>query len=378
MTTKTSTVAPIPGAEKAAKDFLNDDDSVQDIGTEEEEIAPVKKVKTVAPVTEKELAKDNRPTVAVLRARRFGQSFRVPASLGLSSQMLPPLTKKIFAIYELVDFFDTEGKKKIDPRVVEGPREVDPPGYELVSNYEIYDRYEEDLAKGTKLLNFEKGVIQKKDVTKESKMLIEINAKIPLFREGQMRLEIQREYPQFVWMELHPRNQHNKFRDMQKSPIFKRIDLDFKSAHSLILRMDLQESAYKYVRKLKHNELVALASAMTNPTISVHMPDNDIMQALLLRARTNAEEVLYKSPDRHNAACLDILNALDWGILDFDSSNNTYVFTNLPADPIFVVPLEEKPVDALASFFIGSIEGAEEDGIKAYEIMLDLVSYWAR
>lgn len=372
------------GADQEASDFLDESDSdvVEKEPLEEEEEEEGKPLKrpnptfTPQPPKRLQMVADNRPTAAVLRGR-FGK-FRVPATLGLSSQMLPPLTKKTFASYELCGFFDTQGKKKLDRRIVDGPQEVDAPDYQLVDNYDIYDRFEQDLAKTNKTLNFEKGVIQKMPITKESKMLMEINKISPIFRTGQLRVEIERQYCQYVWLELHPFNETGKFRDKQKPPIFRRTDLLIKSSHSEILRMDLQQAAYLYVRKLDKTALVALASAMTNPTISVTgTTENDIRQALLLRSRSNPEEVMYSSPDKTNACVLDILNAMDWGILDFDATHNSYSFTNLPDETVYVVPLEEKTTEGFAKFLLGQVEGEEEQGQEAYKYMKSLVSFWA-
>lgn len=358
--------------EDLADKFIDNEDDTQDInGTdrEVEEDVPAPKVKPNRVIEE-----PPRPYRAKERRGRFGE-FSIPKTIGLDPRMLPPITKRYYAMYELCDFYDTKGRKKVDTRIIEGPNEVDPPQYELVDTYKIYDRFAE-LGESEKLLNFERGVIKAEPVTKESKMLVAVNQIVPIFRNGQMRVEIRRNYAQFVWMELHPRNENNKYRDKQKPVVFRRTDLDMRSSHSEILRMDLQDAATRYVRKLDKNAAIALASAMTSPTMSVNESHNDILLGLLQRARTNPEDVLYKAPNKSFAAQLDILQSMDWGILEFDAANNSYSFTNDPDQTIFVVPMEEKPLDALARYFAGEVEGEEATGRETYERMRDMVDYW--
>lgn len=387
------------GADQAANKFLEDDadpakidstveeeddDNDEDEEEEIEEEKPKKqKIKGRTPYPAGfpkriEMRKDETPSAYVLKGR-FGK-FRLPASMNISSQMLPPITKRTFAIYELCDYFDTAtGRKKIDPRIQGGDQSIDPPPYELVDNYQFHDYFEPDLAKRDKILTYHGGVetfSYENPVTKQQENGVRPKRLVPFFTNGQVRVEIEKHYPQFVWWELHPRNETNKRRDKQKPPVFRRIDLDFHSSHVDILRMDLQSEAYNYVRRLNHSELIALASAMSNPTISVTTNDNDIRVALLHRSRTSPEEVLYKSPDKVTAASLDIINSLDWGILDFDAQTNTYTFSNMPDEPAYVVPLEEKPIEGFAKFLIGEIEGEEEDGKTTYQLMRDLVEFW--
>jgi len=322
---------------------------------------------------------DERPRVLMNRGR-FGK-FKLPASIPLSEMMLPPITKKKTAIYELLNLNNADkysgreiyAGRAIDPRIVEANKFIDPPPFGLTPTYTIFDRFEPDLARRNKVMKYVTRASVRSfenPVTKQPDQTIDEQLGEPGFINGQVVVEIENNYPHYVWWELHPQNASNKWRPKERPPVFKRIDIEYKSPHQQMMKMDLQQEAERYVIGLRADELINLASAMTNPVISTAMPPNEIRLALRLRARNNPEEVLFKAPNPTHSITMNVISAMDLGIIDYRPETNEYFFASDDDKPMFVVPLEQTPIEALAGY-LSSAEGKEDR--KAMENML---SFW--
>lgn len=363
------------------EDFLTDDDLVLPAVKEEEE-EPVQKKDRRSPEYDrrpKEPKKviprdtnDPRPHANVIPEylkRKFGGRAQLPVSMDISYLMLPPITRKRHAVYELLQ--DT----KIDSRIIEGDNAVKPPPTILPPTYMFYDDGELDLAKKNKLMKLVErqetvlvpdgrgGSVQ---ATRDKLGQVE-------FINGQVTVPIMENYPFFVWMELCPWNTSNPKRKPGSPAIFKRIDQEHKSVHQEIIMMDLKRDAHDYLRKIykDRDAIVQLASAMTNPTIPVNgVSLQNIYYTLRLIADNDPEAILFKAPDKKAPIRMDLISALDHGIIEYIPEHAAY-YGSWTGDktPIHTV-VGNDPLEDLINFCSGA-EG--EETILAIQ---EVLGYW--
>jgi hypothetical protein len=309
--------------------------------------------------------KDDRPTVSVLKGR-FGK-FKLPASLTLSTMMLPPLTRRRSAIYQQLEF----GVRK-DGRIIDGSQFIDSPPLQLHPIYTVYDEFETDLARKNKVMVYSDEIRLHEyinPITSNKETGTQPKIGMPEFVNGQVMVDCEAEYPKYVWWELHPRNESNKHRDKRLKPLFKRVDTEYKSPHVQLIEMDLQLQAENYVIKLDTLSLQALAAAFGMPA-STSASDMRVNLRTKVRGSTDgAKEVLFKSPDKKAATMINIISALDLGIIDYDPSTTEYMFQH-EKESFFVVPLEQTPIEGLV-MFLSSPEGQE------YKQQIEeMLGYW--
>lgn len=309
--------------------------------------------------------------VADLRSSYDRTKRELSASLGLSPRYLPPIMKGKVAIYQLIGF-----KGRIDPRVMDdgtANKLIEPQPYELSPSYNFYDADETDLASSTKVITYYEGNelvymnrlgTDKKDAVSQRKL------GNPHFRNGQVVVDIYKEYGKYVWWELHPQNKSNKHRDTNRHDlVFERVDTKFESPHTKLIRMDLARDAEDHVRKLDAAKLINLGSALTNPTIDVTVSIQELRLTLRTRARKNPEEILFTSHDKTASTKLNVIHALDMGIITFDPGRETYMFRETKTD-IFQVPIDNPPLDTFAKYLL------TQDGEEDRTIIEDMLSFW--
>lgn len=291
------------------------------------------------------------------RAQKYGRQV-VPPSVGLSAMMLPPITRRRSAIYELNR--DGVAEQREVSRVMNGmilPAQPEIAPQELYPVYQIYDRGESDLAKARKTLVFAANHNQIQDyfgASQNNDKDAVLRLPVPQFINGQTIVDCEAEYLKFLWWELHPLNGSNKFRDKGSRPKFKRVDTEFKSPHIQMLRMDLANDAENYVKGLDLKGLINLGVAFGLPPT---YPAQDMRLDLRIRARKNPEDVLYKSPDKSASNMMLVLNAIDRGIVDFDPNTKEYFFQD-ESEPFYQVPLDLNPIESIGKY-LNTAEGID-------------------
>lgn len=300
-------------------------------------------------------------------AGRWKRSFFRPQGLDVSDKMLPPITRRKMASYEILQ------ESKFDPRVIEGDKAIAPPPYDLPPTYPFFDVGEQDFSRANKMMKnvVRSTVRQVRQHDGTIKPQLEEELEYVSFVNGHKLVNIQSEYMLYAFLELHPLNESNKFRDRSKKMWFRRTDFDYKSTHVQMLQMDLLAEADRYVVKLTDKEVINLAAAMTNPTIPViNVPTTEIRYNLRLRARNNPEEVLYKSPDKKASAQIDVIHACEMGVLEYVPEKNAFFLTGDDQNPIFEVQMDANPMADLARHL--SSPDAQDD----YAAIMEYVNYW--
>lgn len=285
------------------------------------------------------------------------------SSFNLSPRMLPPLTRRKNAIYELINM------RREDPRITEGPRMVEIPPFQLSPIYEIYDRFEEDMARATKVMVYSNKI----NVTEYYNMVDSLkntsttpSLDMPEFINGQVMIDVESEYTKYVWWELHPLNGSNKFRDKTKPALFKRVDIEFSSPYLQLMKMDMKLDAEKYVIGLDSDKLQQLGAAFGMSTTTMSM--QDLRLDLRLKAQRQPEEILFKSPENHATQMRNVISGMSLGILDYRPETQEYFFEDNQV--FFQVPLEQPPLESLAKFL------ASEKGIKERATLEEKLAFW--
>jgi hypothetical protein len=368
----------VPAENADVDDFLNDNPPVieEDLSPEEVEKLDLTQVPPPSPVVDTNTRNSTvatpktMGTTKTINFSRFGAGKR-PITTDLSDQMLPPITRKRSAIYQLIG---AEGgfteDKRIDASDSQAARVVDVSDFEMHPSYTIYDEFEPDFGRKSKVVTYYDGVARasyKDPVTGEMRSEIRQKVGLPRFVRGQHVCDIMKNYHQFLWFELHPGNKTNKFRDKSKSPLFERIDLKHYNPHVGQFRTELKLDAMNYVRSLSPDKAMDLAAALDIPTFRVQ--PSDIKSALYVKAEADPEAVMFKSPNKAISVTVTVMRAMDLGIIDYDASKKQYFFAQNTSIPIFQVPLDEPPVQALARYLV-------EDGEDLREKIDEYSMYW--
>lgn len=289
------------------------------------------------------------------------------ASLGISQKYIPPITRKRSAVYQLIGM-----KGKEDMRLQGLDRFIEPPDWELVPSFTFHDSEDPDLTRREKTLTFFEGneIVHIKDPISGKAIANSVQKSgTPRFTNGQVVVNIFKEFQRFVWWELHPKNASNKWRPQGVTPIFERVDTKWESPHVQLIKMNLKRDAEGYVLKLKPEEMINLAAALTNPTVPTHIGPQELRFALAIRARENPEEVLFKSPDKSASVKVAVIHSLDLGILTFVPEHESYYFGD-EEEAMFRVPVTHDPFEALCEHLSGP------DGIDDHKKMMHDLGFW--
>lgn len=298
-------------------------------------------------------------------SRRFGAYTR-PVSIDISEQMLPPITRKKIATYEVLAF------AKKDPLVISGDAEIAAAPVILPGRYSIYDPYEKDLAKTYKVIQ---NVTSKERTDFQNpitgKMESQMTDKIEevIMENGFMTVNMETQYSLYVFMELHPMNQTCKWnRGNQQAKVFRRADFQYQSTVSRQFEMDLAMDAEKLVRDMDKDEVINLAAAFDIPTQG--RPVHDLRYDLRMMARQDPKKVMFQKGDEYATIGINISDAIQWGLLEYEPSKMSYYFSSDMNNPIHKVTVGEDPQVSLAEFCLS------EEGKQAYAYIEELLSFW--
>lgn len=311
-------------------------------------------------------------TTAPERKKYEGKKRKFPVSLGITEKCLPPMTRRKMAVYELLDMTRKDlriiGAEDNVGTPVAVPQTKEPPPFEFAPTYQFEDRGEEDLGLKRKTMVYTNDIITyNKAKTLSPKDITELQLDIPTFINGQLVVDCWGNFIKYVWLELHPQNQTNKWRDKTRKPEFKRVDIEYVSPHLHLLKMDLAADSEDMVRRMDPKSLINLAAAFGIPSsLSVSEMRLDLRQ----RARLNPEEVMFKSPDKSHANLLNIISGIKMGVVDYDPNKQEYYFPD-DEEPFFIIPLDtSNPLEAVAQYL------ATSEGKNACDRLEEYLQYW--
>jgi len=339
--------------------FLEDEkDPLEVVESKEEEIKKpaVPPVTTAPPVPP--------PAKVEFKKRKFEREMPDTSGLSLSPKLLPPITRRRMAIYQLLS-----ADVKFDHRVVEGPNRIEPAPFEMHPIYELFDPFEPVLAKRRKRMIYSNDIATHEYYnTNATTIDVNTNTRIemPQFVHGQIAIDALKEYIKFCWLELHPQNVNNKFRDKTKAAKFKRIDIEFHSPHVQLMQRDLSRDAETHVIGLKADQLINLAAAFGIPSTTAI---TDMRLQMRKEAYDHPREVLFKSPDNKATTMMNIMKALDLGIIDFDPDTQQFYLGD-DKNPVHLVLIDKTPLEDFARFLIS------DEGQDVKQEVENLLSFW--
>jgi len=280
---------------------------------------------------------------------------------GLSSSMLPPITKRKVAVYEVL------GKDQIDPLTKEA---VIAPPLIIPGRYVIYDPYQSDVLARHRLL---KNVTRSEKVVRDGKEMVEEVVEDLIFIDGFKNVPIDRNYLEYVLLELHPLNESNKRRDRSQAPAFRRIDVgNRRNWADTIAGMDLAFEAETAVVNMRTREkIVQYATAIGIPTAGrmLESGDNSVKIDLRRFARQNPREFFMLNKNESMAIKMAVMEADDIGTIEYEVDKRQWVFST-DGDLVCQHLPGEDPMEALVKML------QKADYREKYERIQEELNYW--
>ena len=270
-------------------------------------------------------------------------------SIGVTDKMLPKKTNKTLATYQLLSVGE------IDPLTTE---EVLPPPVIIPPTYTLYDKFEEDPNKSHKVMTRVGGIQHR--LNKDTNKFEQIQTyKDVEFNGGTLLVNIKTQWNLFVFMELHPLNESNRFRGSYPNigeAVFKRLDTEYKSNASVIADADLAVDAELTVKSMKFDKVRELALALKLPVEGVE--PSEIRWSLRLAGRKDPRKFFSTHPDRKLQIKVRILDALQMGVLEYIQDSRKFKFMD-ESKPFFTAALGKESVGDLVEY-LNTKDGASD------------------
>lgn len=304
---------------------------------------------------------NSRPTVKVVREDGSSPRRRRAVSLGLSDLILPPFTKAKVAKYRMIN------RGRIDPST---KMEAVDGGATFPGTYTFHDKFEPDPVRRNKLMKNlgREEVVFNNDTQKEERRYTINWVEFP---NGVKEVNIEKDYREYVFMELHPLNASNKHRDPSNMAEFERVDLktDISPAFQSAM-MDLARDAEDAVMKdIKDQHLIIGYAVQFNLSVDGRQP-GEIKHDLRIAARNDPRKFFSFFKDIGPAIKLNIHDGLGKGIITYEASKNRFEFTET-GQVLHTVPIGTDPIND----FVDAIK-KEEDKMALYDEMLEMLNYW--
>jgi hypothetical protein len=292
----------------------------------------------------------------------WGKRRRRGIDLGLSDMALPPITRKTVATYRVIQ------REIINPATKE-PAEIQP--LYLPGSYIFYDKFEPDLSKRNKeVRNFtgRKELVRQQNGEQRMEDIIEM----VIFHNGVIKVDIESQYPLYVFIELHPCNRSNRLRPNIQAE-FERIDLSasksiaFKSAEE-----ELGDEAIIVIRKLDNKDLIIGYAASAGLQTMENGKQRDlalIKSDLRSYALKDPRGFFSLSKNTKYAVKMTVLEADSIGIIEFDSDKRKWI-TPLTDEPLFTALVSDDPVESFAKFL------NDPKNVEMYDAIRNSLDYW--
>jgi hypothetical protein len=337
---------------KKAQPRYKEEDLKQDSDIEETPMA--------VPVSEVEnINQHNRPTAKVVE---FGHALRKrrAVSLGLSELIIPPITKNVRAVYKLL----SSGRPDPATKQLPEPKDAIYP-----ATYTLDDRFEPDPIRRSKLMqNLGRMRVEfDEQLQKERRMYDKVEIE---FIADLKIVDVSRNYREYVFMELHPLNASNKFRDRSIQAEFERIDIktNMTNAFEMAAR-DLGIRAELEVKNMKDQDLViGYAVSFGIPTAGLRV--DEIKAALRKAVNLDPKKFYSMAKNAEPGIQLNIQSALGLGMIVYEEDRRRFVFVN-NGETFHTVLAGEDPVESLTKSIV-----KEPEKMQLYEGLVEELNYW--
>jgi hypothetical protein len=304
--------------------------------------------------------------VKISRIRKFGEEggwrgFRETKLQGLSEQLLPPITKRKIARYQVL------GMDKIDPLTNEIPGVIAP--VIIPSTIVVEDPFDQDPLKRYKVLRY---ITRSEPRNISGKMdIVETLGEIS-FSDGYLSVNVERDYLLYCVMELHPLNESNKRRPKSEvAPAFKRMDIDRRNWANNVAVMDLAHEAEAAIIKMRNqDDIIAVATALGVHTRGrIIEGDGGIKHDMRIFARRNPIDFFKVVKNNEASTRLAVIDAANFGLIEYSVDKKAWFFST-DGQKIGTHLVGEDPTDALVKL-LGKPEYKEK-----YAKLSDQLNYW--
>lgn len=288
------------------------------------------------------------------------------ATFNLSQKLLPDVDKfakgKRPKIYRLVGIHDRPIDKLNYSFGTEEHVKPINPSYILDTNETVFDQFEEDPHKMNKIIRNVVGVSQKTD--KEGKPYSEERVESVEFIGG-YKIVMPHEIGTFLYMECHPRNKSNKYRDVNRTPVFESVEEEeVLSVLDKLERETMKGDAYGIITKAGGSGRRAIAEAM-----KIQNWESKDLETLTMELYEQADKdpktFIMNSFSDESKAKVQIRDARKLEIIECFATNKMWRFTDDDKEEICEYKEDDIPEEALHKFLIST------KGRKSYEKMIE-------
>lgn len=293
----------------------------------------------------------------------------ITKSSGLSERVLPPLTSRQVAIYR--SFEDDQ----VDPLILEARfNKVLPPHTIIEGTYAFNDPFEPNLYQRSKLMKNISRLDRRPEVVNgraTGKEVFEEQIDPVIFEAGWKRVNIITEYPLYVFLELHPLNKNNRYRNALTNAFF-REDITYRGNSTVALEQDLALEAEIKVRDMDSKDVMQYASAVPNGAINVvNRSIGDIRRDLRFYVRQHPRVFFDLIRNSASITQFIVAQSRDHGFVVYDKDLKTWFHYGEPTPLLQCEKTEKNPAEVLIKF-LGSKEGGAD-----LKILEEKVNYWA-
>lgn len=287
---------------------------------------------------------------------------RIPIQLqGLSTEMLPPITKRKVARYEVL------GKNVTDPLTGEMVSPVPP--LIIPGKFVIFDPFDSNVMARHKLL---KNVTRSERVVRDGKDMVEEYVEDIIFDNGMKSVAIEKNFLEYVLLELHPLNESNRYRDKSQTPAFRRIDIDKRLWAESLAGLDLAYEAETAVVNMREpDKIIALAHAAGVQTAGRTLDGGPgtVKYDLRIYARQNAKDFFKLSKSSSAAVRMSVIDAKELGLVYYDLDKKAWFFSTTDDIICYVLPSQD-PDKALINCL------GHKDYEPSYKLLQNQLNYW--
>jgi hypothetical protein len=194
------------------------------------------------------------------------------------------------------------------------------------------------------------------------------------FHSGITRCDTVKEFIKYVFLELHPLNKSNRFRDTTIVPIFERVDI--KAIRTFMFdaaELDMSRDAEDTVLAMDKDRVVAFAASANIPTMDNGLPrkPGEIKHDLRVYARNSPKAFFSLAGNTKAAIRSNVIDLKALGLIEFNADKSFWYDFNTE-QTIHVVPRGEDPTMSLVEM----LDEPENEYI--YEALIRLLNYWNR
>jgi hypothetical protein len=281
-----------------------------------------------------------------------------PNSWGLSDLVMPPYTKGRVAIYRAL------GQDGVNPAT---NLPVEPFPVQIPGEYMFYDKFDKDPLRRDKIIkNVTGSENYREDGERKTREVVED----VIMERGFLQVFVEKEYPLYVFMELHPMNISNRHRPSGYVGGFERVDINMKSPASQAALFDLGLRAALEIKDMDKEKVLKYAAAVKEISTSAGRPTHEIKYDLQKWAAANPQGYYQLNKNDAAAIQINVLDAINFGLIEYRIDKRGYVFVETEEVICSHTPAQE-PMAEIVKYM-----ARDDRGKEWYSHILERMNYW--